>query len=91
MKKTMFIALAVAFTVLIYRILTVTKEIISKERKINKYDSIATIVIGGIFTVLGFTPTPDIKAAVIKIFAVITVLNIVPDLFFPKVKKEDSK
>ena len=86
MNVLFYLAIAGAIGVIVYRLITVTSEIMHKKRKVNKYDSLATIFIGSVFLIMSITPTRTVSSAVIKLFLALIVLYYLPDLFFPVVK-----
>lgn len=88
MNVLFYLAIAGAIGVIVYRLIMVTSEITHKKRKVNKYDSLATILIGAVFLIMSIAPTRTIRSAVIKLFAALIVLYYLPDLFFPVVKGE---
>ena len=60
-------------------------EIKNKKRKRNKFDSLATVIIGLTVLVMGFIEPDNLNAACIKLIIAFCVLYYIPDLFFPRV------
>lgn len=83
--KIAVIILVILMGLSIYRGITVFLEIKNKKRKRNKFDSLATVIIGLTVLVMGFIEPDNLNAACIKLIIAFCVLYYIPDLFFPRV------
>ena len=83
--KIAVIILVILMGLSIYRGITVFLEIKNKKRKRNKFDSMATVIIGFVVIVMGFIEPDNLNAACIKLIIAFCVLYYISDLFFPRV------